>query len=181
MTGPLEVNFTPQELQQLRQFRASVADFRDMVTTAPPDQRSPEHNEQFNRLREEAKVRLKGYFVTPVPKAITGDVSTDRSVSVVVIAGVILALLGLGINSIILEDVIINSLGCLISSGGMLLVIGSFVVLSSKNMRQRVSNMDDLRQRADLLLYQVDHYLRMHTVAASTDTPEEAMQASPNT
>jgi hypothetical protein len=160
---PVRVTFTPQEINQLQQFRASVAEFREMVAAAPANERNPEYNQQFNQLRQEAHHLLKGRFVTAVPKAITGDVTTDRSISVIVIAGVILALLGLGINSIILEDVIINSVGCLVSSGGMLLVIGGFVVLSAKNMRQRVSNMDSLRQRANLLLYQVDHHLRMNS------------------
>ena len=160
---PVHVSFTPQEINQLHRFRDSVAEFREMVAAAPAQERNPEYNQQFNQLHQEAHGLLQGQFVTPVPKAITGDVTTDRSVSVIVIAGVILALLGLGINSIILEDVIINSVGCLVSSGGMLLVIGGFVVLSTKNMRQRVSNMDSLRQRADLLLYQVDHHLRMNS------------------
>ena len=132
-----------------------------MVAALPENERNPEYNQQFNQLRDEARGLLKGNFATKVPKAITGDVTTDRSVSVIVIIGVMLALLGLGINSIILEDVIINSLGCVVSSGGMLLVIGGFVVLSVKNMRQRVSDMGALDQRCDLLLYQVDHQLRM--------------------
>jgi len=120
---------------------------------------------------------LKGDFTTKVPKAITGDVSTDRSVSVIVLVGVILALLGLGINSIILEDVIINSIGCLISTGGMLLVIGGFFVLSAKNIRQRVSNMEGLRQRCDLLLYQIDHRLSMVDATAGESAPVESSVA----
>lgn len=161
MARATETDFTAEEVKQLRQFRESVAKFKDIVTSLPADQRSPEHNQQFNQLRLEAKELLKGSFTTDVPRAITGDVTTDRSISVIVVAGVILALLGLGVNSIILEDVIINSLGCVVSSGGMLLVIGGFVVLNLKNMRQRVSNMDGLRQRCELLLYQVDHRLHM--------------------
>lgn len=166
---PVNVSFTPQEIANLQKFRNSVAEFKEIVSALPGDMRSPEHNEQFNQLRAEAKTLLKGNFVTKVPKAITGDVTTDRSVSVIVIVGVILALLGLGINSIILEDVIINSIGCLISSGGMLLVIGGFVVLNLKNMRQRVSDTDALRQRCDLLLYQVDHRLRMLNARPQTE------------
>jgi hypothetical protein len=99
-------------------------------------------------------------------------------VSVIVIVGVILALLGLGINSIILEDVIINSLGCLVSAGGMLLVIGGFVVLSAKNMRQRVSTMEDLLQRSDLLLYQIDHQLRMVDVGPEAQPLDLIEQAA---
>ena len=177
MTEPVQFDYSAAEIERLHQFRASVAEFSDMVAALPPDERSPEYNQQFNELREEAKGLLKGGFTTPVPKAITGDVSTDRSVSVIVIVGVILALLGLGINSIILEDVIINSLGCLISSAGMLLVIGGFVVLSAKNMRQRVSDMEDLRQRSDLLLYQVDHQLRMAMAGSELNSsPQDIFQ-----
>jgi len=173
MTEPVQINFTPEEIDRLQRFRASVADFLGMVAALPADQRSPEHNQQFNQLRTEAREVLKGDFTTKVPQAITGDVTTDRSVSVIVIVGVILALLGLGINSIILEDVVINSIGCLVSSGGMLLVIGGFVVLNTKNIRQRVSNMEDLRRRSDLLLYQVDHRLRMIGTTAEESAPVE--------
>ena len=80
--------------------------------------------------------------------------------------GVMLALVGLGVNAIILEDVIVNSVGCCVSSGGMLLIVGAFAALGTKSARQRVSNMNDLRQNIDLLLYQIDHRLKMAGVAA---------------
>jgi len=178
MTETVQFDYTAAEIEQLHRFRASVAEFADIVAALPADERSPEHNQQFNQLREEARGLIKGGFTTEVPRSITGDVTTDRSVSVIVIVGVILALLGLGINSIILEDVIINSLGCLISAGGMLLVIGGFVVLSAKNMRQRVSNMEDLLQRSDLLLYQIDHQLRVVDVGPEAQPLDMVEQAA---
>ena len=157
-------DFSAQDIDQLQRLRASILDFREMVALLPPKERSPEHNQQFNQLRDETKVALKGKFTTKVPQAITGDVTTDRSISMIVIAGVILALLGLGVNSIVLEDVVINSLGFCVYGVGLLLIIGAFVVLTMRNMRRRVSNMDDLRQRSDLLLYQIDHRLKMQGI-----------------
>ncbi len=43
----------------------------------------------------------------------------------------------------------------------MLFVIGAFVVLSTRYLRERVSNIEDLRRHCDLLLYQIDHRLKM--------------------
>jgi hypothetical protein len=177
MTESPQVNFTPEELNQLRQFRTSVSDFKTMVASLPADYRSAEYNEQFNQLRLEAQALLKAGFTTQVPKAITGDITTDRSISMIVILGVILALTGLGVNSIVLEDVLVNSLGCCISGGGMLLVVGAFVVLSMKRIRQPVSNVEDLGQRCDLLLYQIDHRLNM-VDAGSGEPVTEAEETS---
>jgi hypothetical protein len=98
--------------------------------------------------------------IEEVPRAITGNYDKDRQLMLIVIGGVILVLLGLGLNSIILEDIYINSAGCCISSGGMLLVVGALVVLL-RNMARRASTMGDLQQRTDLLLHQIDHRLRM--------------------
>jgi hypothetical protein len=83
-----------------------------------------------------------------------------------------LALLGLGINSIILEDFYINSLGCLISSSGMLLVVGAFGVLGMTNLRQqrRLTNFGDLYQRCNTLLYEIDHTLNM-AIPSLADRP----------
>lgn len=161
MTEPFQPNLTSQELDQLQQLRASVSEFKRMVDMLPSDVRSAEYNAQFNQLRLEARALLKGGFTRDVPKAITGDTTRDRSLTIIVILGVILALTGLGVNSIILDDVLVNSLGCCISSGGMLLVVGTFVALVVRNIRERTTDMDDLRQRCDLLLYQIDHRLNM--------------------
>ena len=161
MIQPTQYNYSPDELEQLQTLRASVADFKAIVDGLSEDNRNAEYNEQFNQLRTESRALLKGGFTEDVPKAITGDVSKDRSLSLIVILGVILALIGLGINAIVLEDVMVNSLGCCISSGGMLLLIGAFAVLAMKNVRERVTQANDLGQRCDLLLYQLDHALRM--------------------
>ena len=153
-------NFTPKELDQLQQLRTWVLDFREMVNMLPAEISSAEHNQQFNQLYTDVKPLLKDQAMVIVPKAITGDLNTDRSLSIVVVLGVIMALIGIGINAVILDDVFVNSLGCCISSGGMLFVIGAFGVLTMKHYRQRTSNMADLRQRCDLLLYQIDYHLQ---------------------
>lgn len=158
---PAQFDLTAEAGNQLQQLRMSVANFRAMLASLPDEDRSVEHNEQFNQFRKEAMTLLGGEFSEEVPRAITGDVTTDRSLSLIVVLGVILALTGLGINAIILEDVLVNSLGCCISSGGMLLVIGAFGVLGMKNYRERVNSIAQLRERCDLLLLQLDHRLRM--------------------
>ena len=171
MTQPIQYNYSPDELEQLQTLRASVADFKSIVDGLPEGNRNAEYNEQFNQLRTESRTLLKGGFTEDVPKAITGDVSKDRSLSLIVILGVILALLGLGINSIVLEDIMVNSLGCCISSGGMLLLIGAFAVLAMKNVRERVTPANDLGQRCDLLLFQLDHALHMAGAARTAAPP----------
>lgn len=169
MLESFQTNFTQQELDQLQRLRASVLAFQKGIGSLPADDQSNPHNEQFNHLRREAKTLLKeSGFDQKVPKAITEDMLIDRSqkvviprLSAIVIFGVILALLGLGINSIILEDVLINSLGCLISSSGMLLIMGAFVVLGMNLRRRRLTDFGDLYQRCNTLLYEIDHALNM--------------------
>jgi hypothetical protein len=161
MTEAVQFELGPEEAERLRQLRASLSDFRAMLASLPDEKRSVEHNQQFNQMRLEARTLLGGVFAEEVPKAITGDVTTDRSISLIVILGVILALGGLGLNSVILDDVTINSLGCCISSGGMLLVIGAFAVLARKNIQERVNDIYELRERCDLLMLEIDHRLKM--------------------
>lgn len=161
MAESIQLNFTPAELDQLLQLRTSILDFRQIIASLPADLRSAEYSQQFNQLRLEAGPWLRGHFATNVPRAITGDISTDRSLSVMAMLGVIMALTGLGVNSIILDDVIFNSIGFCVYGGGMLFVIGAFVVLSTRYLRERVSNIEDLRRHCDLLLYQIDHRLKM--------------------
>lgn len=153
--------FTPDELNQLQRLRNSVADFKALIENLPPDARLAEYNAQFNELRAEAKALLKGPFTEEVPRTITGDISRDRSLSAIVVLGVLLAMIGFGINSVILEDVLVNSLGCCISSGGTLLVVGALGVLLMKNIRERVNTVSELTYRTELLLYQLDHRLYM--------------------
>lgn len=178
MTQPIEYNYSPDELEQLKMLRTSVADFEAIVDALPGDSRNAQYNEQFNQLRTESRAVLKGGFTKDVPKAITGDVGKDRSLSLIVILGVILALIGLGINAIVLEDVMVNSLGCCISSGGMLLLIGAFAVLAMKNVKERVTPASDLGQRCDLLLHQLDHALRMGGAGLTPPAPKISMPPS---
>ena len=169
MTEASQPNFTPQELDQLQQVRLSVLAFLNTIAPLPADEENDARNEQFNQVRLEAKALLGEHdFDKRVPKAITRDFLAERSqrvmlprLSGIVMFGVILALLGLGINSIILEDLIINSLACLVSSGGMALVIGAFVVWAITMMRGRLSNLGDLYLRSNALLYEIEQALNM--------------------
>jgi hypothetical protein len=125
------------------------------------------YSEQFNQLRLEAKALLKDPdFDQKVPRAITEELWASRSqrtifprLSVLTFLGVILALVGLGVNSIVLDDVLVNSAGCCISSVGMLLVLGSFAVWGLVNTRRRITNLGDLYLRCESLLDQVDQTL----------------------
>jgi hypothetical protein len=169
MTASTQSTFTQQELNQLQRLRASVLTFQNSIASLPADQQSNPHNEQFNQLRLEARALLRDpAFDRKVADAVTHDTLAKRAQNVIlprlsgiVIFGVILALLGLGVNSIILDDLVINSLGCLVSSGGMLLVIGALGVWGMANYRQKLTNFGDLYQRCDRLLYQLDHTLNM--------------------
>ncbi|MBI1880401.1 MAG: hypothetical protein HYR94_19640 [Chloroflexi bacterium] len=167
MAETSQPGFTPQEVDQLQQVRLAVAAFQNTIASLPADEQNNGRNEQFNQLRLEAKAVLKEHnFDQKVPKAVTEEVLAERSqrvilprLSGIVIFGVILALLGLGINSIILDDLIINSLACLVSSGGMALVFGAFVVWAITTSRRRLSNLGDLYLRGNALLYEIDHTL----------------------
>lgn len=169
MTDTSQSGFTPQELDQLQQIRLSLLAFQSTFATLPADEQNDARNEQFNQIRLEAKALLRDRdFDKKVPKAITQDTLAERSqrvimprLSGIVMFGVILALLGLGINAIILEDVIINSLACLISSGGMALVVGAFVVWAITMARGRVSNLGDLYLRSNALLFEIEQALNL--------------------
>ena len=182
MTEPVQPKLSLDTQDRLQRLRVSVLAFQSEIAPLPADQQSNPRNEQFNQLRLEAIALLKeADFDKQVPKAKTADTVTDRSqrtliprLSAIVILGVILALFGLGINSIILEDLIINSLGCLISTGGMLLIIGAFVVLGVSQMksRQRLTNYGELYQHCNELLYEIHHALNM-TIPDVSDRPAE--------
>ncbi len=168
MTTDSRLQFTEQELDKLQQLRALVLAFQNMIANLDATEQNNEYNEQFNKLRTEARTILKiSSFDQNVPRAITANVLAERAhkvntrLSGIVILGVILALLGLGINSIILEDVIINSLGCLISTMGMLLVVGALAVLAATGTRRQMTNLGDLYIRCDSLLQQIDQILEM--------------------
>jgi hypothetical protein len=170
MTESSQSNFTQAKLDRLQRLRVSVLAFQNAIAPLPANEQSNARNEQFNQLCLEAKTILgERGFDTKVPRAITEDMLVEHSqkviiprLSPIVVFGVILALLGLGINSIVLEDLIINSLACLVSSAGMLLVIGAFVVLGMTNLQQRrLTNFGDLYQRCGDLLLEINHALNM--------------------
>lgn len=182
MTESSQTSFTQSELDQLQRLRVSALAFQNAVAPLPASEQGNARNEQFNQLRLEAKAILgESGFDKRVPRAMTEDMLVERfrkvvipRLSAIVVFGVILALLGLGINSIILEDLIINSLACLISSAGMLLVIGAFVVLGMTNLRlQRLTNFGDLYQYCNTLLHEINHALNM-------DMPDLADRPAPD-
>lgn len=162
-------DFTPQELEQLQRVRLSVLAFQRAIATLPADEYNEGRSEQFNQIWLEAKAILNdSNFDKKIPRAMTKDLLAERSqrvimsrLSGIVMFGVILALLGLGINSIILDDLIVNSLGCLVSSGGMLLVIGAFVVWAVNSMRRRVNNLGDLYLGSNALLVEIENVLNL--------------------
>ena len=169
MTELAQPGLTPPELDQLQRLRATVIAFQNIIAALPADEQDNGRNEQFNQLRLEAQALLKEQgFDKRVARAMTEDVLAERAqkvilprLSAIVILGVILALLGLGINSIILDEFVINSLACLISSGGMFLIIGAFGVWGLVNTRRRLSNLGDLYVRSTTLLHEIDHALTM--------------------
>ncbi len=169
MTESGQPDFTPQELEQLQQVRLAVLAFQRAIATLPADEYNEGRSEQFNQIRLEAKAILNDPDLDKkIPKAMTKDLLAERSqrvimprLSGIVMFGVILALLGLGVNSIILEDLIINSLGCLVSSGGMLLIMGAFVVWVVSSMRGRVSNLGDLYLSSNALLVEIENILNL--------------------
>jgi hypothetical protein len=169
MTDTSQSGFTPQELDQLQQIRLSLLAFQGAFATLPADEQNDARNEQFNQIRLEAKALLQDRdFDKKVPKAVTTDTLAERRqrvilprLSGIVMFGVILALLGLGINSIILEDFIINSLACLVSSGGMALILGAFLVWAITMARGHVSNLGDLYLRSNTLLFEIEQALNL--------------------
>jgi hypothetical protein len=188
MTETFQASFTPQELDQLQQLRVSVLAFQNMIAALSADEQNNARNEQFNQLRLEAKALLKDRaFDKKVAKAITQDVLADHRqrvilprLSGIVMFGVILALLGLGINSVVLDDLVINSLGCLVSSGGMALVIGALLVWTWTNSRQRLSNLGELYLNCNALLYEMNHALNQ-AIPGLTDHPTVETPETPST
>lgn len=171
MNQEIPAGHSQTAVDQLTAMRHSVVQFKALVDGLPPERRSLEHNQQFNELRAETRALLQTPFTHKIPRAITGDLNRDRTLSLVVVFGVILTLLGLGVNSVILESLLVNSLGCLVSSGGMLLIIGAFGVMVARNVRERVTDAGELSYRCDLLLYQLDHRLAMLGAAPAAQIP----------
>ncbi|HMR66439.1 MAG TPA: hypothetical protein PKE64_20700 [Anaerolineae bacterium] len=158
---PVRFDLDSAESETLRQLRLSLSDFRAMLASLPDNQRSVEHNQQFNQFRTETIALLGGEVAQEVPPAITGDTTTDRSISLIVVGGVLVALVGLGMNALVPDDLLVNGFGCLTSLSGTLLVAGGFGVLAYKNYQERVNSISQLRERTDLLMLQIDHRLRL--------------------
>ena len=180
MTDLVQPTFTPQDFDELQRLRALTSAFQRVIANLDATEQNNSHNEQFNKIRAETKAIFSRYGLkVSAPKAVTSAVIAQRGqqistrLSGVVIFGVLLALVGLGINSIILEDVIINSLGCLISSGGMLLVIGAFAVWALTSVRRTLTNLGDLYLRTELLLQQLDEILRAARAGYASPVPVE--------
>jgi hypothetical protein len=134
-------------------------------------------------MRFEAKTILAAdAFDSQVPLAITSGLMAQQGqrvntrLSGIVIFGVILALLGLGINAVVLEDFLVNSLGCLISTGGTLLVIGAFVVLGVAASRRKITNLGELYQHCDLLLARLDQVLQQAIPGFAARQPADMPQ-----
>lgn len=169
MADTSQSGLTLRELDQLQQIRLSLLAFQGAFATLPADEQNDARNEQFNQIRLEAKALLQDRdFDKKVPKAVSADTLAERRqrvivprLSGIVMFGVILALLGLGINSIILEDFIINSLACLVSSGGMVLILGAFLVWAITMARGQISNLGDLYLRSNTLLLEIEQALNL--------------------
>ncbi len=166
MTDMPQAGLVQQELDDLQRIQALALAFQRLIANLDANEQHDDYNEQFNRIRFEALAILrKNGWDLNVPKAVTQRVLAERSQKVttrlsgIVIIGVILALVGLGVNSIILEDFLINSLGCLVSSGGILLVVGAFAVWGAINTRRQLTNMGDLYLRCDMLIQELNQVL----------------------
>jgi hypothetical protein len=185
MIEPLTATLLPETLDQLQRLRLSVISFQNEIAPLPAGEQSNERNEQFNALRLEANALLQDPdFDQKVSPAMTENLVADQSrrkiaprLSTIVILGVLLALLGLGINSIVLDDVLINSLGCLVSTLGLMLVVGALIVSGMNALPQRrTTNFGTLYQLCQTLLFEINHALNMSiphaAVRAAPDVPE---------
>ncbi|MEW5957644.1 MAG: hypothetical protein AB1801_07970 [Chloroflexota bacterium] len=167
MTDMPQPGFVQADLDDLQRVQVLTVAFQRLIANLDANEQHDDYNEQFNHIRFEALAILrKNGLDSNVPKAMTKRGLAERGQKVttrlsgIVILGVMLALVGLGINSIILEDFLINSLGCLVSSGGMLLVMGAFVVWGVLNTRRRLTNMGDLYLCCDMLIQELNQVLK---------------------
>ncbi|MEM7347243.1 MAG: hypothetical protein AAF485_23640 [Chloroflexota bacterium] len=165
-TTPSAAGFTQQDIDRLNHLRALLVAFQKNISKLAADEQNSPHNEEFNRVRFETKSLLKDSgFDKNVPKAVTSEVLAERSTKSVkrffsiVTLGTVLALIGLGINSIILEDVIINSVACVVSLAGIILIFAAFGV-SGFTGRRNITDIGDLYTLGDALLQQMDQGLR---------------------
>ncbi len=167
MTDTAQSTLSAAQLDKLQRLRASVVGFQNKIGGLPATETDNGLNEQFNDLRLETKSLLKTRdFDKRVPQAITDEVKAGHFQKVmmprlfaIITLGVILVLLGLGVNSIILEDIIVNTMGCLVSSAGLLLVIGAFAVFMMNQARSALTNHGQLYQHSQALLERIDEAL----------------------
>lgn len=181
-----QIRLTKQDLDRLQRLRASVMAFQNTIAPMPANQHNDNYGEQFNLLRLEAQTILKiPDFERYVDEAVTRlDLQDGRQAMlprlyIVVMLGVMFALSGLGFNYIIQDDFYLNSLGCLISSGGMFLVMGAFAILSLSGSSRRLSNLGDVYQRCDALLAQINHTLNMAIPSFAQQRPESQLAEIP--
>lgn len=181
-----QIRLTKQDLDRLQRLRASVMAFQNTIAPMPANQHNDNYGEQFNLLRLEAQTILKiPDFERYVDEAVTRlDLQDGRQallprLYIVVMLGVMFALSGLGFNYIIQNDFYLNSLGCLISSGGMFLVMGAFAILSLSGSSRRLSNLGDVYQRCDALLAQINHTLNMAIPSFAQQLPESQLAEVP--
>jgi len=184
MTIPAQNNQVITELDELKQTRNLVFAFQQMIAHLDATEQNDGYNEQFNKYRFHAKNLLQDDgFESQVPKAINAAGLAQRAqktnvrLSLIVFMGVLLALVGLGINSIILDDFLVNSLGCLISTGGTLLIIGALIVLGIAAGRRKMTNLGQLYQLCEVLLVKIDQTLTQ----TIPDYPNHLNESSPET
>lgn len=180
MTFSDQPRLTALDIRKLRRIRASLSAFQNSIAALPAQEMNNASNQQFNQLRHEAKIALNDpNFDRKVPRAMTTDLLAERinrviipRLFLIITLGVFLALVGLGVNSIILDDVIINSLGCLVSTIGIFLVIGSAIVFWLNQSSGRLSNYGHLYQLADSLRQQIEPAISESGIepAAPTET-----------
>jgi hypothetical protein len=182
MTESPATNLSAESLDQLQRLRLSVLSFQNEIAPLPANKQSNQQNEQFNALRIAAKTLLSDPdFDQKILPATTENLIIERSqqkiaprLSTIVIMGVTLALLGLGLNSVILDDVLVNSLGCLVSTLGMILVVGALLVSGMNALpRRQLTNFGDLYQLCRTLLFEIEHALNM-------DIPNQAARPAPD-
>ena len=189
MTNFYQANFAQQDLHDLQRLRALTFAFQRMIANLDANEQNNEYNEQFNKILAEARNVLRRYGLSlDTPRVVSSGLLAERGqkistrLSGIVIFGVMLALVGLGINSVILEDVIINSLGCLISTGGILLVMGALVVWGVTSTRRKLTNLGDLYLHCEALIQQLDQILKTAVPSYSAppivDTPNIPSAAS---
>lgn len=177
---------TTEELDRLQRLRASVIAFQNMIAPLPATERNDNHNEQFNQLRLEAKILLKSPQldrqvspVTTMNTLVERQKSTLPRLYGVVIFGMILALFGLGFNSIFV-DMLSTAVGCLVSSSGMFLIMGAFVMWGLATNQRRTSNLGEVYQRCETLLYQIDHTLNMAIPELANRPPATETPSTPS-